>query len=78
MKKQDLYFIIGILLFVSIFIFVEPVKQWFLSWSAAKDWRSFVMAFLKFGILSTIGECIGLRISQGVYNKKGFGIAPRF
>lgn len=78
MKKQDFYFIIGVIAFVSIFVFVTPVKEWFLSWSAAKDWRSFVMAFLKFGILSTMGECIGLRISQGVYNKQGFGILPRF
>lgn len=78
MKKQDILFTICLALFVCLFIFVKPINNWFLSWSAAKDWRSFVMAFLKFGILSTIGECIGLRISKGVYNKKGFGIMPRF
>lgn len=77
MKKQDFVFIICVILFVSVFVFVEPIKEWFLSWSAAKDWRAFVLAFLKFGILATIGECIGLRITQGVYNKKGFGILPR-
>lgn len=49
-----------------------------MTWSAAKDWRAFVLAFLKFGILATMGECIGLRISRGQYNQKGFGIAPRF
>jgi hypothetical protein len=36
-----------------------------------------VMSFIKFAILSTFGECIGLRISSGVYNRKGFGILPR-
>ena len=36
-----------------------------------------IMSFLKFAILSTFGECIGLRISAGVYNREGFGIWPR-
>ena len=36
-----------------------------------------IMSFLKFAILSTLGECIGLRISAGVYNRKGFGVLPR-
>lgn len=77
MKKKDLIFIICLAAFVALFIVVEPIKEWFLTWSGAKDWRSFVMAFLKFGILATIGECIGLRITNGVYNKKGFGVLPR-
>ncbi len=78
MKKKDLIFILCLAVFVGLFVVVKPVNQWFLSWSAAKDYRSFIMAFLKFGVLSTMGECIGLRISQGCYNKKGFGILPRF
>lgn len=36
-----------------------------------------LMAFLKFGILATLGESIGLRIQKGVYHHKGFGILPR-
>ena len=36
-----------------------------------------VMSFLKFAILSMLGECLGLRISTGVYNRAGFGIIPR-
>lgn len=77
MKKQDFVFILCVAIFVAMFIVVKPLNEWFLSWSAAKDWRAFVLAFLKFGILATMGECIGLRITQGVYNKKGFGILPR-
>ncbi|MBQ9254773.1 MAG: hypothetical protein IJ180_08385 [Bacteroidales bacterium] len=77
MKKQDFVFILCVLVFASLFIFVQPLNSWFMDWSAAKDWRAFVLAFLKFGILATMGECIGLRITQGVYNKKGFGILPR-
>ncbi|MDO5760808.1 MAG: hypothetical protein Q4Q06_07265 [Bacteroidota bacterium] len=77
MKRQDFIFIIGVLIFILLFVAIEPLKDWFLSWSAAKDWRAFVLAFLKFGILATLGECIGLRITQGVYNKKRFGVLPR-
>lgn len=73
MKRKDLIFIVCLAAFVALFIVVEPIKDW----SRAEDWRSFVMAFLKFGILATIGECIGLRITNGVYNKKGFGVLPR-
>ena len=35
------------------------------------------MSFIKFAILSTVGELIGLRISTGNYYKPGFGILPR-
>lgn len=36
-----------------------------------------VMSFLKFAVLSTFGECIGLRITSGVWSRPGFGILPR-
>ncbi len=36
-----------------------------------------MMAFLKFALLATTGEAIGLRISKGHYNEKGFGLLPR-
>ena len=32
------------------------------------------MGFIKFALLSTLGESIGLRIKKGVYNEKGFGL----
>jgi hypothetical protein len=37
----------------------------------------YVMSFLKFAVLATFGECIGLRITSGVYAKPGFGILPK-
>jgi len=77
MKKQDLIFIVCCLMFFGLFFFVEPLKNWFLTYSAFKDWRALMMAFLKFGILATLGESIGLRIQKGVYHYKGFGILPR-
>lgn len=36
-----------------------------------------IMSFIKFAILATLGESIGLRIRNGVYNQKGFGLIPR-
>ncbi len=35
------------------------------------------MSFFKFAVLATFGECVGLRITQGVWNRHGFGILPR-
>lgn len=37
----------------------------------------YLTAFIKFGLLSTLGESIGLRIKNGVYNERGFGLLPR-
>ena len=70
MKKKDLIFIAACAVVVALFFVVEPLNTWFMSWSKAHDWRYFVLAFLKFGVLATVGECIGLRISKGVYNQK--------
>ncbi|NOQ27032.1 MAG: hypothetical protein GQ564_16850 [Bacteroidales bacterium] len=74
MKKQDIIF--GIC-FISLFL------PFFLSESVFGFYDSFnkehgmVMSFIKFAILATLGESIGLRIKVGVYNKKGFGLIPR-
>ena len=36
-----------------------------------------IMAFLKFGILATLGEMLGCRISTGKYTTPTFGVVPR-
>ncbi|MDR0790770.1 MAG: Mpv17/PMP22 family protein [Bacteroidales bacterium] len=77
MKKQDFGFIAAAIVVVGLFFCVTPLNEWFMEWSKAKDGRYFVLAFLKFGVLATAGESIGLRISKGVYNQKGFGLLPR-
>lgn len=77
MKKKDFIFVAVCAVVVALFFVVEPLNNWFMEWSKAKDLRYFVLAFLKFGVLATVGECIGLRISKGVYNEKGFGVLPR-
>lgn len=74
MKKQDFIFILGVAAMLLPFFICESVYDWYHSFNAA---HGMVMSFLKFALLSTLGEMIGLRISAGVYNRKGFGILPR-
>ncbi len=74
MKKQDFIFLIGVAVLLLPFFICPPVTAWYHSFNAT---HGMVMSFLKFAILSTLGEMIGLRIASGVYNRKGFGILPR-
>ncbi|MDR1719599.1 MAG: hypothetical protein LBR67_05690 [Dysgonamonadaceae bacterium] len=74
MKKQDFVFALCfVLLFLPFFLFpslYDAYKQF-------NGAHGFIMAFLKFGVLSTMGEMLGLRIKTGHYNEAGFGIWPR-
>ncbi|WP_430809784.1 MULTISPECIES: hypothetical protein [unclassified Carboxylicivirga] len=36
-----------------------------------------IMSFIKFAVLATLGEVIGLRIASGSYSVKGFGLLSR-
>ena len=74
MKKQDFIFILGVAVLLLPFFICRPVYEWYHAFNAA---HGMIMSFLKFAILSTLGEMIGLRISAGVYCRKGFGVLPR-
>ena len=74
MKKTDLYFLLLLAVIFTPFFVCDAVYAWYKDFNAA---HSYIMAFMKFGILATIGEMIGLRIKNGVYSEKGFGIFPR-
>ena len=74
MKKQDFLFIFVLVIIFLPFFVSEPVYDWYKSFNAA---HGMVMSFIKFGILATLGEMLVLRISAGVYNRKGFGVLPR-
>lgn len=37
----------------------------------------YIMAFVKFAILATMGEMMAMRIKSGSYYRKGFGLVPR-
>lgn len=74
MKKSDVYIaILSIAIFAPFFI-SENIFQFYEEFNKA---HGMVMSFIKFAVLATLGESIGLRIKEGVYNKKGFGLLPR-
>jgi hypothetical protein len=62
-----------VLIFLPFFLSAE-LLQFYLKFNKE---HGLVMAMLKFGILATIGEMIGLRIKTSEYYEKGFGILPR-
>ena len=74
MKKQDFIVILCVIAVFAPFFIFEPVYEGYKAFNAQ---HGMVMSFLKFALLSTFGECIGLRITAGVYNRRGFGILPR-
>ncbi len=74
MKRVDLLFILVCAAIILPFVLCGDVYTWY------KDFNSthpFIMAFIKFAILATIGESLGLRIKNGVYNEPGFGLVSR-
>ena len=74
MKKSDFAFIAVILAIFAPFALSETLYGWYKSFNAG---HGMVMSFLKFAILSTAGELLGLRLSAGIYLKRGFGVWPR-
>lgn len=74
MKRSDIIFLLCVILFILPFILVPSVYQAYEQFNAE---HGIIMSFIKFAILATLGEVIGLRIKTGNYNAPGFGIMPR-
>lgn len=74
MKKEDIYFIFGMAAIFLPFFIIDPLYEWYKGFNAA---HGMVMSFIKFAVLSTMGEMLGSRISSGSYCPKGFGVVPR-
>ena len=74
MKKSDFIFSSIILLIFLPFVFSDSLYNEYQSFNAA---HGMIMSFLKFALLSTMGELLGLRISSGKYYYPGFGVLPR-
>lgn len=73
-KLKDLLFATAsICLFLPFFLFPEALG-FYKQFNAD---HAMLMSFIKFAILATMGEVIGLRIKTGEYNQPGFGIIPR-
>lgn len=74
MKLKDLLFALaGICLFIPFFLFPRLLDFY----REFNSGHALLMSFIKFAILATMGEVIGLRIKTGEYNQPGFGILPR-
>ena len=74
MRTKDFIFILIVILIFLPFMISDALYDWYLSFNAE---HGMVMSFIKFGILATMGELLGLRISRGVYYFEGFGVLPR-
>lgn len=74
MKKKDILFVGCVIICLLPFFLSDAVYAFYKTFNAE---HGMIMSFVKFAVLSTLGECIGLRISAGVYNRPGFGILPR-
>ncbi len=74
MKRQDLYFTIVMLAIFLPFFLSPELYAWYKNFNAE---HAMIMAFLKFGILATLGEMLGCRISTGNYTTPTFGVLPR-
>jgi len=73
-KRVDLYVMVGTILFLLPFFISETVYNFYVDFNAS---HGMVTSFIKFALLATFGEAIGLRIRTGNYNQPGFGLLPR-
>lgn len=74
MKKSDFITILIVVAVICGFAFIPGAWEWFKTTTAN---HGLLMSFFKFAILGTFGEMLALRIREGVYHKKGFGILPK-
>ncbi|MEN8230958.1 MAG: Mpv17/PMP22 family protein [Bacteroidota bacterium] len=72
--SKDLYFILGVVLFFLPFFLFSEIFEAYYQFNLE---HGVLMSFIKFFILATLGEVIGLRIKTGSYYQKGFGLIPR-
>ena len=72
--QKDLLFILGVAVFFLPFFIFNGVFEAYYQFNLE---HGLLMSFIKFSILATLGEVIGLRIKTGSYHQKGFGLIPR-
>ena len=74
MKKSDFITILIVAAVICGFAFIPGAWEWF---NTTTKNHGLLMSFFKFAILGTFGEMLALRIREGVYHKKGFGVLPK-
>ena len=62
MKRTDFFFLLVVVVLFAPFFLSKSLYAGYQSFNAA---HGMVMSFLKFAVLSTLGELLGLRISTG-------------
>jgi hypothetical protein len=74
MKQKDLLFILILVLLFLPFFLSDRVYRFYLEFNAE---HGLITSFIKFAILASYGEVLGLRIRTGGYDIRGFGLLPR-
>jgi len=74
MKPADIIVVVVVVAVLLPFFLFPDVYEAYRSLNAA---HGYVLSFVKFAILATFGESIGLRIRTGRYTQPGFGLLPR-
>ena len=72
--RKDLYFLLALLAFLLPFFLFDKIFRLYYDFNLE---HGLLMSFIKFFLLGTLGEVIGLRIKSGSYHHKGFGLMPR-
>lgn len=73
-EKSDIYTLLIWAAVICGFAFIPGAWEWFID--TTKN-HGLVMSFFKFALLGTFGEMLSLRIKEGVYCKRGFGLMPK-
>jgi len=74
MKKSDFLFVVIIICLFLPFVVSADIYKFYNNFNSA---HGFITSFIKFAILATAGEMLGLRIRTGNYVERGFGVLPR-
>ncbi|MFO7852701.1 MAG: Mpv17/PMP22 family protein [Bacteroidota bacterium] len=74
MKRSDIVLVLFLLALFTPFIVSDSLYNFYERFHSNFP---FITSFIKFSILATTGELIGLRIRTGKYYAPGFGILPR-
>lgn len=74
MKRSDFITALVVILILLPFSISPPFLDFYRNFNAE---HAYLASFIKFAILATFGESIGLRIRTGNYFQKGYGFIPR-
>jgi hypothetical protein len=74
MKRSDYITVLLVVVVLSPFFLFKPILEFYQLFNKE---HSYLASFIKFAILATFGESIGLRIRTGHYIQAGFGFLPR-